>query len=127
MEAMASINPNSLPAVLSGFTLTTYCLVGLGSLALWYVVSAVRAWHRLQHFPAPSLLASFSYLWLARTTYSGTQYWVHRELHRKHGPLVRVGRHKNTRPMGTHGYPKIWVGLFSNLWVWVSGFWVVWV
>ncbi|TKW54912.1 hypothetical protein CTA1_487 [Colletotrichum tanaceti] len=25
------------------------------------------------------------------------------------------GRHKNTRPMGTHRYPKIWVRLFSNL------------
>lgn len=39
----------------------------------------------------PSYLASFSYLWLARTTYSGKQYWIHRDLHKKYGPLVRIG------------------------------------
>ncbi|GJC96388.1 pisatin demethylase [Colletotrichum higginsianum] len=88
---MASINFNSLPVVISGFTPATYCLVGLGSLVLWYIVSAVYAWYRLRNFPAPSFIASFSHLWLARTTYSGKQYWVHRELHRKYGPLVRIG------------------------------------
>ncbi|KAK1975068.1 pisatin demethylase [Colletotrichum cereale] len=81
----------SLPQYTADFGLATYCLVGLGSLVLWYVVSAVYAWNRLRSFPTPSFLASFSYLWLARTTYSGKQYWVHRELHRKYGPLVRIG------------------------------------
>ncbi|KAL8391490.1 hypothetical protein RB595_010203 [Gaeumannomyces hyphopodioides] len=63
-------------------------------LAAWYVATSVRAWYRLRQFPAASWLATFSYLWLAKTTYSGRQYWVHRELNRKHkqrGPLVRIG------------------------------------
>jgi hypothetical protein len=58
---------------------------------VWYCSSSARAWYRLRHIPAPSILATFSYLWLAKTTYSGKQYWIHRELHREYGPLVRVG------------------------------------
>ncbi|KAL8351285.1 hypothetical protein RB598_006187 [Gaeumannomyces tritici] len=64
------------------------------ALAAWYVVTSARAWYRLRQFPAASWLATFSYLWLAKTTYSGRQYWVHRELNRRHkqrGPLVRIG------------------------------------
>ncbi|CAN9289076.1 unnamed protein product [Alternaria alternata] len=37
------------------------------------------------------ITAPFSYYWLGRTTYSGRQYWVLRDLHAKHGPLVRIG------------------------------------
>lgn len=62
------------------------------SLLVWYVGTGVAAWYRLRQFPAASWVANFSYLWLAKTTYSGRQYWVHRELHRKHqSPLVRIG------------------------------------
>ncbi|KAI2832772.1 hypothetical protein CBS12448_6822 [Aspergillus niger] len=57
----------------------------------WYALTSVLAWYRLRKFPTPSWLAHFSYLWLGRLTYSGKQYWVHRELHRKYGPLVRIG------------------------------------
>ncbi|KAI6296804.1 Cytochrome P450 monooxygenase aba1 [Pyricularia oryzae] len=62
------------------------------SLLVWYVGTSLASWVRLRQFPAASWLANFSYLWLAKTTYSGRQYWVHRELHRKHqSPLVRIG------------------------------------
>ncbi|CAN9287354.1 unnamed protein product [Alternaria alternata] len=37
------------------------------------------------------ITAPFSYYWLGRTTYSGRQYWVLRNLHAKYGPLVRIG------------------------------------
>ncbi|KAI6352049.1 Cytochrome P450 monooxygenase aba1 [Pyricularia grisea] len=62
------------------------------SLMVWYIGTSLAAWFRLRQFPAASWLANFSYLWLAKTTYSGKQYWVHRELNRKHkSPLVRIG------------------------------------
>lgn len=65
-------------------------LIVLLSLVIWYLASSVTAWWKLRKFPAVSWTASFSYLWLAKTTYSGRQYWVHRELNREH-KLVRVG------------------------------------
>lgn len=67
--------------------------VGLLSIAVfgtWYVLSALFTWWRLRHIPGP-LVAKFSYLWLGRTTHSGKQYYVHRELHKNYGPLVRIG------------------------------------
>ncbi|KAM0123762.1 hypothetical protein ACHAO1_011221 [Botrytis cinerea] len=67
------------------------CLLSLGSIVLWYTISAVLAWYPLRKIPAPSFLATFSYLWLAKTTYSGKQYWIQRDLHKKYGPLVRIG------------------------------------
>ncbi|CAN9194932.1 unnamed protein product [Alternaria alternata] len=43
-------------------------------------------------FNSPAhITAPFSYYWLGRTTYSGRQYWVLRNLHAKYGPLVRIG------------------------------------
>lgn len=65
-------------------------LLALVSLAIWHLISSVVAWWKLRKFPAASWPANFSYLWLAKTTYSGRQYWVHRELHHEH-KLVRVG------------------------------------
>lgn len=65
-------------------------LIALVSLAIWYFTSSVAAWWKLRKFPAVSRLANFSYIWLAKTTYSGRMYWVHRELHHSH-KLVRVG------------------------------------
>ena len=62
----------------------------LVSLATWHLVSSIAAWWKLRKFHAASWLAKFSYLWLAKTTYSGRMYWVHRELNREH-KLVRVG------------------------------------
>lgn len=58
---------------------------------LWYVATAIYTWNRLRAFPAASWTSHFSYLWLGKTTYSGKQYWIHRELHKTRGPLVRVG------------------------------------
>jgi hypothetical protein len=68
-----------------------HILLLVGFFALWYTAKAAIAWYRLREFPAPSWIANFSYLWLGKTTYSGKQYWVHRELHKKYGPLVRIG------------------------------------
>ncbi|KAF7557325.1 hypothetical protein G7Z17_g855 [Cylindrodendrum hubeiense] len=68
-----------------------YAILFLGLIFFWYIVSGTVAWIRLGEFAVPSWTAHFSYLWLAKTTYSGRQYWVHRELHRKLGPLVRIG------------------------------------
>lgn len=59
-------------------------------LALVYIASAVRSWHRMKQIPGP-LLASFSYLWLSRINATGRQYSVYRDLGNKYGPLVRVG------------------------------------
>ncbi|KAL1882886.1 Cytochrome P450 monooxygenase aba1 [Diaporthe australafricana] len=64
--------------------------LALVSLAIWYLISSVVAWWKLRKFPTASWLSNFSYLWLAKTTYSGRLYWVHRELHHEH-KLVRVG------------------------------------
>ncbi|KAI1862759.1 uncharacterized protein JN550_009906 [Neoarthrinium moseri] len=60
------------------------------SLVVWYISTGIYAWWRLRKFSAVHWLANFSYLWLAKTTYSGRQYWVHRELQNKH-KLVRIG------------------------------------
>ena len=80
-----------LPPVLS-FLLGRYASLLAVSFLVWYVGTSAAAWYRLRQFPAASWLATFSYLWLAKTTYSGRQYWVHREFHRKHkSPLVRIG------------------------------------
>lgn len=59
-------------------------------LVVWYTTSSVVAWWKLRKFASAAWLANFSYLWLAKTTYSGRQYWVHRELHHEH-KLVRIG------------------------------------
>jgi hypothetical protein len=65
-------------------------LVALSFLTTWYIISSLLAWWKLRQFPAASRLCNFSYLWLAKTTYSGRMYWVHRELNNDH-KLVRVG------------------------------------
>ncbi|EAT89297.1 hypothetical protein SNOG_02566 [Parastagonospora nodorum SN15] len=79
LSALVDISNSSV------FTLT------FGSLCLWYFYESLCSWYRLRHIPTPSVLASFSYLWLGRHTFSGKQYWVHRELHAEHGPFVRIG------------------------------------
>lgn len=74
-----------------GLNWTTTLLLCAGLSALYYAGTAIYTWHRLRAFPTASLIANFSYMWLAKTTYSGKQYWVHRGLHKNRGPLVRVG------------------------------------
>ncbi|KAI0130500.1 pisatin demethylase [Xylariales sp. AK1849] len=76
-------------------TLTDLCLLGVGILSLWYIVSAVIAWYRLRGVPGP-FLASFSYLWLAQVAQGAKQYYVHRDLCRRYGALVRVGPNELT-------------------------------
>ncbi|CAN9257994.1 unnamed protein product [Alternaria alternata] len=58
---------------------------------IWVAQNYIRTWKRLRHIPSAHITAPFSYYWLGRTTYSGRQYWVLRDLHAKHGPLVRIG------------------------------------
>ncbi|RMZ73258.1 cytochrome P450 monooxygenase [Pyrenophora seminiperda CCB06] len=70
---------------------TLTVVFGCLGLIVWYIYTCFRSWYRLRHIPTPSILASFSYLWLGRSTFSGKQYWVHRELNAKYGPFVRIG------------------------------------
>ncbi|KAA8620586.1 CypX Cytochrome P450 [Pyrenophora tritici-repentis] len=58
---------------------------------LWATKSLLLPYLRLRHIPAAHPTTPFSYLWLGRTTYSGRQYQVLRDLHTQHGPLVRIG------------------------------------
>lgn len=67
------------------------CLLCAVCCIVWYGYRVVKSWYCLRHIPTPSIFAAVSYLWLARITYSGRQYWVHRDLHKKHGPLIRIG------------------------------------
>ncbi|CBX99536.1 hypothetical protein LEMA_P087750.1 [Plenodomus lingam JN3] len=83
-------------AQLSGSSWSSICLVCVTSLVFWRIKIAVTQYIRLRHIPSPSIFAAVSYIWLARTTYSGKQYWIHRDLHRQHGPLVRIGPNEIT-------------------------------
>lgn len=87
-----------MPSLLEQISLTLSTTSGgtafsmfLGFCTLWYVTTAIYTWNKLKAFPAASWTAHFSYTWLGKTTYSGKQYWIHRELHKGRGPLVRVG------------------------------------
>ncbi|KAI0485538.1 pisatin demethylase [Xylaria cf. heliscus] len=96
----------------------------LSSFLLWYLVSSTVTWYRLRHIPGP-FLAKFSYLWLARTAQEARQYYVHRDLCKKYGPLVRVGPNELTtddpavlRRMGavrgSYGKDKWYIGSRFN-------------
>ncbi|RYC64508.1 hypothetical protein CHU98_g1728 [Xylaria longipes] len=78
-------------------TLSAADFVGLAlsGFLLWYLISSIVTWYRLRHIPGP-LLAKFSYLWLAQTARGGRSYYVHRDLCKKYGPLVRVGPNELT-------------------------------
>ncbi|CAJ2513960.1 Uu.00g020790.m01.CDS01 [Anthostomella pinea] len=56
----------------------------------WYLLSAIYVWYRLRHIPGPPL-AKFSYLWLARLSFSGKECENFRNIGRQYGRLVRVG------------------------------------
>ncbi|KAI0455009.1 cytochrome P450 [Xylaria acuta] len=63
----------------------------LCSLVAGYLLtSTFYQWQRLRHIPGPSL-ASFSYLWIGYSGWSGKQYEIHKVLGEKYGPLVRIG------------------------------------
>ncbi|KAK3324928.1 cytochrome P450 [Apodospora peruviana] len=68
-----------------------YLILALTALVAYYILSSIIAWYRLRHFKGP-FLASFSYLWLAKTTTSGTAWKTYFDLQEKHNePLVRIG------------------------------------
>lgn len=62
----------------------------LAALILWYTISSALAWSRLRAFNGPAL-ASFSYLYIARTALSGRMWEVYRDASAKYGPVVRIG------------------------------------
>lgn len=71
----------------------TWSLIAVCALAfgiLYYAIQAIFTWRHLSNVPAAHWLANFSDLWLASHTFSGKQYWMHKNLHKTHGPLVRV-------------------------------------
>ena len=68
-------------------TLLATCIV---SLATYYVTASILAWRRLQEFKGP-WLASFSYLYMAKSSFSGRGYKVWYDVSSKYGPLARIG------------------------------------
>ncbi|KAK3682970.1 cytochrome P450 [Podospora appendiculata] len=60
------------------------------SLALYLIASYLAAWHRLRHFPGPTL-GSFSYLWMFRAGRSGRQSERYNLNKRYNSNLVRIG------------------------------------
>ncbi|THY81676.1 putative P450 monooxygenase [Aureobasidium pullulans] len=81
----------NLREFLSSRTTTELAGSAVACLVLCYIVQALFAWRRLAGVPAPSWTVHFSYLWLAMSTNSGKQYWIHKHLHKDLGPLVRIG------------------------------------
>lgn len=78
-----------IPALLFGVVLNNPVATVAACVLLWYITTAIWSIYHLRNVPGP-WLAKFSYLWYGRTTYSGRQYYVHRDLHKQYGPLVRV-------------------------------------
>ncbi|KAI8623318.1 cytochrome P450 [Xylariaceae sp. FL1651] len=68
---------------LVGFTILTASIV-------WYVLFAVKAWHRLRQFPGP-LAASFSYFWGYFTMTTGRMHLRLAEEQEKYGKIMRIG------------------------------------
>ncbi|KAI3329952.1 cytochrome P450 [Ustulina deusta] len=65
---------------------TVLCSLVVG----YFLASTLYQWHRLRYIPGP-FLASFSYLWIGYSGWSGKQYEIHKLLGEKYGPLVRIG------------------------------------
>ncbi|KAI1112057.1 cytochrome P450 [Nemania sp. NC0429] len=61
-----------------------------GAGLVWYIISAVTAWHGLRQFQGP-FLAKFSYLWLLTSGRSGRNCEILTDTHRKYGSLTRIG------------------------------------
>ncbi|KAK5632781.1 hypothetical protein RRF57_008495 [Xylaria bambusicola] len=71
--------------------LDVQALTALCCLIAGYVLAlTIYQWYRLRHIPGP-LFASFSYLWIGYSGWSGKQYEMHKLLGGRYGPLVRIG------------------------------------
>jgi len=60
----------------------------------YHLAITFAAWYKLRKFPGP-FLASFSYLWLAKTTASGSAWKIHEALRAQYaregkGPFIRI-------------------------------------
>jgi hypothetical protein len=80
-------------AIMEYLPSTLWLLCGL--FVTYQVVSSIAAWYRLRRYPGP-FLASFSYLWLARTAVSGAAWKRHMDAREKYSrggtmPIIRVG------------------------------------
>ncbi|KAH6855442.1 cytochrome P450 [Chaetomium sp. MPI-CAGE-AT-0009] len=80
--------------IIAGLTVAEWVLT-VGTIAIAaYVVTSVLAWWRLREFNGP-FLASFSYLWVARVSYSGRMFERWAEVEAKYGngspSTVRIG------------------------------------
>ncbi|KAI1761555.1 cytochrome P450 [Hypoxylon sp. FL1150] len=69
--------------VLVAWTIFFACVV-------WYVVSAVTAWHRLRQFPGP-FLAKFSYLWGYFSMRTGRMHHILAKEQSRYGKIMRIG------------------------------------
>lgn len=83
-----------LQEIVSGLTFGDWVLAVSAIAITTYVLSSIRAWWRLREFNGP-FLASFSYLWMARASYSGhmSERWTEAEAKYGTGPpsTVRIG------------------------------------
>ena len=73
----------------SSISLSTSTTVVVGFVS-FYVISSVISWYRLRQFRGP-LVATFSYLWLAKSTWSGYEHETYTKLHDQFRPLIRIG------------------------------------
>lgn len=84
----SSSPPPHRMAYFSGLALA---LLLVATAVVYYVASALAATRRLRAFPGPRL-ASFSYLWMARTALSGRMWEIYyRDATLKYGDVVRIG------------------------------------
>jgi len=71
--------------------MTSYLVLAAVAVFAYYIISTAIVWYRLRHFPGPTL-ASLSFLWMAKTAYSGRAYEIFMEITDKYGgSLIRIG------------------------------------
>ncbi|KAI0108427.1 cytochrome P450 monooxygenase [Daldinia grandis] len=73
---------------IGSLSLVEVCAGIASLLSLWFIITTLVAWYRLRHIPGP-FLASFSHLWVVKSTLFGTLCKDFSGL-RKYGPLVRI-------------------------------------
>jgi hypothetical protein len=71
-------------------TITQILTALAGAIAIYLPYTTLRGWYRLRHIKGPTL-ASFSYLFIAKTTLSGRMWEIYRDVSAKYGSLARIG------------------------------------
>ena len=83
---MAMLDYHGLSATPATLAAAAACIV-----AVYWVIGAIRTWHRLRQFPGPPL-AAWTYAWNGWAATSGRMPHVHMAVRKRYGsPLVRAG------------------------------------